>query len=58
VGAELLRETPLCGNGIGPIGLLVLRTGGCQGEWFLSFGNRTSKTPGWLVQDRTTSVIM
>ena len=26
VGAELLRETPLCGNGVGPIGLLVSST--------------------------------
>jgi hypothetical protein len=31
VGAKLLRETPLCGNGVGPIGLLVLRAGGCWG---------------------------
>jgi hypothetical protein len=31
VGAELLRETPLCGNGAGQIGLLVLRAGGRRG---------------------------
>jgi hypothetical protein len=41
--------------GLGPVRnpVLLHRVAPCF-SWFLSFGNRT-KTPGWLVQDPTTS---